>query len=33
MGEKEFYTKSSRTTQALRTMLFEGGEHVNPLYY
>jgi len=33
MGEQEFYTEASRTTQALRTMLFEGEGHVRPLYY
>jgi len=33
MGGQEFYTEASRTTQALRTMLFEGEGHVRPLYY
>ena len=33
IGGQEFYTKASRTTQALRTMLFEGEGHVGPLYY
>jgi len=33
MGGQEFYTESSRTTQALRAMLFEGKGHVRPLYY
>ena len=33
MGGKEFYTEASRTTQALRTTLFEGQGHVRSLYY
>jgi len=33
MGGKEFYTQASRTTQALRTTLFEGEGHVRSLYY
>jgi len=33
MGGHEFYTKASRTTQALRTTHFEGEGHVRALYY
>jgi len=33
MGGQEFYTEASRTTQALRTTLFEGDGHVRPLDY
>ena len=33
MGGQEFYTEASRTTQALRTTLFEGEGHVRSLYY
>jgi len=33
MEGQEFYTKASRTTQALRTTLFEGEGDVRPLYY
>jgi len=33
MGGQEFYTKASRTTQALRTTLFEGEGHVRLIYY
>jgi len=31
MGGQEFYTEASRTTQALRTTLFQGEGHVDPL--
>jgi len=33
MGGQEYSTKASRSTQALRTTLFEGEGHVRPVYY
>jgi len=33
MRGHEFYIEALRTTQASRTMLFEGEGHVRPLYY
>ncbi len=33
LGGQEFYTETSRTTQVLRTTLFEGEGNVRSLYY
>jgi len=33
MGGQEYSAEASRTTQALRTTLFEGEGHFRPLYY